>query len=33
VFNAGIAVVLGKPVLKMANEYEAILKNIQYDAR
>lgn len=33
VFNAGIAVVLGKPVLKMANEYEAILKTIQYDAR
>lgn len=33
VFNAGITVLLGKPMLKMANEYEAILKNIQYDAR
>lgn len=33
VFNAGITTLFGKPVLKMANEYEAILKNIQYDVK
>ena len=33
VFNAGIATLFGKPVLKLSDEYSAILKNIQHDAR